>query len=117
MAKGFVYLLASENGLTKIGSTNNLDRRIGEIRAMIPVDVTLVNSIYSSDYQRIERELHTIFTNQRKWVKGEWFKLSPWDVKHCFRMIKNPFVMPKQLEDGIDLMQAKAHQDEPEEQG
>lgn len=76
---GYVYIL--EGGpYYKIGRTNNVDRRIGEISPKLPFKTRLVCTIATEDMYTLEAELHERFADKR--TNGEWFELEPEDVEY-----------------------------------
>lgn len=73
MKPGFVYLLRAENGLCKIGRSQDPDARLGTF-GVFPIAVTLIHRIETNDMVWLERHLHRFFAEFR--VRGEWFGLS-----------------------------------------
>jgi len=80
--KGFVYVLRVDNGLCKIGETKYLDDRIYRLEIILPYDPELVCAIKVDDRLATEDELHELFTDAGKHVKGEWFELTEADVEY-----------------------------------
>ena len=76
---GYVYLIRSSNGLYKIGCSNNVVKRMGVLRTMSPVELTLVHSIEYDEMYSLEEALHYKFSNNRH--HGEWFSLSESQVR------------------------------------
>jgi hypothetical protein len=76
---GFVYLVKGHPGEYKIGRTNLVDRRLSELGATASVEQTLIHEIKTDDPAGIESYWHRRFQDKR--MKGEWFRLSPADVK------------------------------------
>ena len=74
---GYVYLAKSGKHY-KIGQTNDLVRRTGEIRIQLPQRMELVHQISTDDPVGIERYWHQRFEHLR--ANGEWFALGPVEV-------------------------------------
>jgi hypothetical protein len=80
---GDVYLIKSENGLYKIGHSENCWNRIKALRPASPVELELFTwACLKKPYDRgtVEKELHKIYKNRR--VRYEWFSLTDEDLSN-----------------------------------
>ena len=75
---GFVYLMKSGPHY-KIGRTNSVGRRTSELAIKIPVPPKTIHHIETDDPIGVEAYWHKRFVEKRG--EGEWFNLSPEDVK------------------------------------
>lgn len=66
-------------GQYKIGFTNLVDRRVAELGATAAVELVLIHEIKTDDPSGVEAYWHKRFYEQR--LRGEWFRLTPADVK------------------------------------
>jgi len=79
---GYVYVLRADNGRCKIGRAKHIDERIYQLGVVLPYDPDLVCAVKVNDYVMIEKELHELFTDAGKHVKGEWFELNEADIEY-----------------------------------
>lgn len=83
---GFIYFLKNnDNGMTKIGYTSNLPKRMSEIKSVfnnylgsdVNLSLELLNFTHKSLLKDLENDLHMKLVDKRKF--GEWFDLSDCD--------------------------------------
>jgi hypothetical protein len=63
----------------KIGRTNSVGRRGSELAIKVPIPPKTIHSIETDDPIGVEAYWHKRFVDKRG--EGEWFALSPEDVK------------------------------------
>ncbi len=75
-----LYLIQSENGLTKIGIASDVNDRLKTLNIGSPVVIVLIYHVYTIFAKEIETELHAMYKD--KLVKGEWHKLTDEDIQN-----------------------------------
>ena len=84
-----VYLLECD-GKTKIGVAKSISNRIASLQTGNPYEIVLLKEykVHSEVAARaIEKTLHSMFKD--KALRGEWFNLTPEDIKLIDRYVKN----------------------------
>lgn len=85
-----VYLIKNlDTGLTKIGSSNNPERRIIELKNQLNTENLKILAFVENVEQKIETELHNIYSNKNR--INEWFELDEKDISNiiCNYHMKN----------------------------
>ena len=71
----YVYFIEAENGLVKIGCTNDIEKRLVNLQNMSPIPLNLLLLLNcDGEASRIENALHRKLEKQHH--HGEWFNLS-----------------------------------------
>ena len=80
IAVGYVYMLKHGTRREyKIGRTNNPLRREGELGIQLPEKCQPIHYVQTDDPEGVEAYWHRRLANKRK--EGEWFALTPQDVR------------------------------------
>lgn len=77
MYSEYVYVLKSES-YYKIGRTNELHRRMGELKIQLPFRAELFKVFNTDNSKALEKHFHRIYAEYR--ANGEWFILSDYDA-------------------------------------
>jgi hypothetical protein len=75
---GYVYLVQSDTGHCKIGSSQSVARRIRQLQSANPGALVLLHQFPSANAQLDEYALHKRFDDRR--VRNEWFALTDADI-------------------------------------
>lgn len=68
----FVYMIQCEStGRIKIGITDDVESRVGDIQRMSPSKLNII-AVFASDGNAVEGFFHRTFRNYR--IHGEWFE-------------------------------------------
>lgn len=76
--EGYIYIGQDQNGLFKIGMTNDYSKRLKQIQNMNP-NFGFFCVIPVDDPRGTEKILHSRFASKR--MVGEWFQLSADDIQ------------------------------------
>lgn len=76
---GYVYLFRAETGLFKIGRTQDVRRRLIGVRTQERCEIECIHLIEAEDSYAAEVAAHRMFKHRHE--RGEWFKLTPADVR------------------------------------
>ena len=83
---GYVYVIQDVefSQRYKIGRTTNPERRLSEIRNLLPGDTDIVAIIDTGDAPTLEWQLHQRYADERR--RGEWFALDNGQVRDICRL-------------------------------
>ena len=102
MESGVYFIKNNNNGLIKIGKSNNIKNRFKRIKDTFKFlgldngEIYLVDSIFCKNYSELESDLHNMFKEFRK--AGEWFSISELMVKDCIdRIDLNKYNVQKKI--------------------
>lgn len=83
--KGYVYFAKSGIGLTKIGKTSNLQKRIKQLEKEVQSNLEVIHTIPSDNAYQTEQSFHKRFEEKR--VNGEWFLLDELDIEEIKKSV------------------------------
>jgi hypothetical protein len=89
--RGIIYILSNPAmpGLIKIGTTKNLDDRLGELyNTSVPYPFECVYACQVDDYQSVEKAIHNICDVHRVNSKREFFDIAPEKVVAVLEQLK-----------------------------
>lgn len=74
-----VYLVAAANGLVKVGSASDVEKRMSLLRCQSPIAVELIYTLACHKAGAVERAIHDKFRNYHD--HGEWYRFSEEDIE------------------------------------
>jgi|GEM_PF-2073692 len=82
---GYIYFLKPKNeeGPVKIGRARNIKQRISQLQTSLPYDLKLIGYIGTSNYIKLEKEIHKIHKNKN--IKREWFDLKLTEAENIIK--------------------------------
>lgn len=89
----YVYIARSDNGLTKIGVSRNVQQRIKALSGASGFSLTLEDAQLAFCPHAVERGLHLFFASKRK--QGEWFDLGDDEIKEAKRLLETPYMLSR----------------------
>jgi hypothetical protein len=75
----YIYVLGTDEGLVKIGTTNNLWARLKQLQSMSPMKLEPLMFWICRSGKSVEAALHALFRDYRK--HGEWFSFGHYDSR------------------------------------
>jgi hypothetical protein len=76
---GWIYFILADNGLVKIGRSDNVVRRFNEIKLISPLHLSIAHAVAVSNCVTAECWIHSEF--HLRLHHGEWFALSPKEME------------------------------------
>ena len=75
-----IYVMTMDWTSCKIGYAKNVKLRRDELQVGSPIPVTIywAARLFHADAISLEKECHKSLKNQKKHIRGEWFKLHPY---------------------------------------
>lgn len=78
---GFVYVINMDGtNFYKIGTSINVEKRIGSIKTNNPFDIIVIFKIHVNGCFAVEKSIHQTFIDKKH--RGEWYKLSEVDIHY-----------------------------------
>ena len=113
---GYLYLLnAVGTDKFKIGKSRaSVVPRINQLQTGCPIQIRYVYHAFVEDMNKSERDLHSTFKKSRN--IGEWFTLSPADVKECITLMRlvqvdeTILLLPQQKDEELDNLPESTEQ-------
>lgn len=75
---GSVYLIQSDAGHCKIGSSQSVSARLKQLQCANAGQLSVIHQFEAADALREERRLHAAFAHRR--IRNEWFALTDSDI-------------------------------------
>jgi len=78
---GYVYIISADefNDIYKIGLAKNIEERIKGLQTACPYELKLVHCAWFENAAKVEAAFHILF--ECKNIRGEWFKLTRYDIE------------------------------------
>ena len=98
MTTGIIYVLinAAMPGYVKVGSTDDLERRIKEMYSTnVPLPFECFYACEVDNYKKVERYIHDAFLDHRTTNAREFFEISPERVVSALKPLEIKDVTPK----------------------
>jgi hypothetical protein len=84
-AKGAIYIVKSDSGLTKIGISNLIQDRINSLKAQNSDQLSLVCYFETPQSSSLESKIHKKYADARQ--HGEWFDLTQSEVREIVAIL------------------------------
>ncbi len=97
-----IYIFRADNGLRKIGITNDLEVRFRGLNTQSAIGIHFEYATKVEDAKRMERKIHAMIATYRK--RGEWFDLPDDKVQEIKRFMGGIEV---QLQPNKNLIETK----------
>lgn len=84
---GYVYFIKNKStGLTKIGCSSNIEKRIKSLQVGSSEKLECFLRILDINYRKLEKKFHKVLNNYR--IIGEWFDLRNLGHKNLRKLLK-----------------------------